>query len=52
MVENVKMFIDVYDRLIILAIDKKKKREIEKMFSDDISMRIEIGLVKDYFIEL
>lgn len=52
MVENVKKFVDVFDRLIILAINDKKKKEIEKMFSDDISMRIEIGLTKDYFVEL
>lgn len=38
-------------KLLILVIDDKKKREIENVLGD-ISEKVEIGLLKDYFIGL
>ena len=51
-IENLERHLKLFEEILILCIDKKKKREIEKQIGNLILKPIRVELLKDYFIPL
>jgi hypothetical protein len=51
-IENLERHLRIFDEILILCIDNKKKREIEKKIADLILKPIRVDLLKNFFITL
>lgn len=51
-IENLERHLRLFEEILILCIDKKKKREIEKEIADLILKPVRVELLKEYFIPL
>ena len=50
--DNLKQHLSYYEEVLILCIDDKKKREVERQIGNVILKRIQVDLLKNYFISL
>ena len=51
-IDNLERHLKLFGEILILCIDNKKKREIEKKIADLILKPIRVELLKEYFISL
>lgn len=50
--DNLKQHLSYYEEVLILCIDDKKKREVQRQLGNVILKRIQVDLLKNYFISL
>ena len=51
-VENLERHLRLFENILILCIDMKRKRQIEKQIGNLILKSIRVELLKEYFIPL
>ena len=54
-IDNIPCHLSYYDRILVLCLDDRKRRTVEKQISklsDELKTRIEVGLTKVYFTSL
>jgi len=54
-VDNIPKNLEYYDQILVLCIDDKIRKKIDKQikgFSEDIQAKVKVELLKEYFISL
>ena len=54
-IDNIQRNLEYYDKLLVLCIDDKIRKKIDKQikgFSEDIQAKVKVELLKEYFISL
>jgi hypothetical protein len=54
-IDNIPINLEYYDELLVLCIDDKIRKKIDKQikdFSEDIQAKVKVQLLKEYFISL